>query len=203
MHPVSTSHPQPVWVPGAPGMGVRMGWEESMAGLFEDLEQQAEGLGHLERDAEVAELSAAEYAQVSFSARVHGSLGRQLRVRFAGGHLAAGRLVGVGQDWMLLAGEEHEWLVRHASVQSLSGASDRARSEETWSLADRLSLRAMLRRLSAEFATCVVHFDDGRRLEGRVGRVGRDFMEFHAGQDADRSVQIIGVQALAALHRRP
>ena len=62
-----------------------MGWEESMFAVFDDLEQQAEGLHLTERDADVADLSLAEYSRISLGARLHASLGLELRVRLVGG----------------------------------------------------------------------------------------------------------------------
>ena len=117
-----------------------------MFALFDDLEQQAAGLHLVERDAEVADLTQAEYARISLGARLHASLGLELRVRLVGGHVVAGRLARVGEDWLLLVDRRSEWIVRYAGIVSLAGLSPRANSEETWSVVDRLSLRAVLRR---------------------------------------------------------
>ena len=46
-----------------------MSWHESMFAVFDDLEQQAEGLHLAERDAEVADLTLAEYTRVTLAAR--------------------------------------------------------------------------------------------------------------------------------------
>ena len=51
------------------GMHRVMSWEESMFAVFEDLEQQAEGLHLVERDAEVADLTVAEYCRISLASR--------------------------------------------------------------------------------------------------------------------------------------
>ena len=61
-----------------------MRWDERLGGLFDDLEQQAEGLALVERDAEVAEQSRAEYAQVDLAGRALASTGRRLLVAVAG-----------------------------------------------------------------------------------------------------------------------
>ena len=173
-----------------------------MFGVFEDLEQQAEGLHLVERDAEVASLSVAEYARVSMGARLHASLGRDLRVRLLGGHQVAGRLTRVGEDWMLLVGGGTQWIVRYDGVTGLAGLSARADSEETWSVMDRLTLRAVLRRLSGVSEPCLVHFVDDHRLEGRVSRVGRDFFEIYVGDGPERTVQVVPLTAVAALQGR-
>ena len=187
----------------APGMVVGMGWEESMFAVFEDLEQQAEGLQLAERDAEVADLTVAEYSQVSLAARLHASLGRDLRVRLVGGHVIAGRLSRVGDDWLLLVDRSAEWIVRTEGVLSLAGLSTRADSAETWPVIDRLTLRAVLRQIARAGDACLVRFVDNQQAEGRVGRVGRDFFELVVGGGADGASQIVPLTSVAALQERP
>ena len=179
-----------------------MGWEESMFAVFEDLEQQAEGLHLIERDAEVADLTVAEYSRISLGARLHASLGLDLRARLVGGLVVAGRLARAGEDWLLLVGQSSEWIVRHDGIVTLTGLSPRADSEETWSVLDRLNLRALLRRLSSVHETCLVHFADDQQVEGRVGRVGRDFFELYVGEGPDRTVQVVPVSSVSALQGR-
>ena len=179
-----------------------MSWEESMFAVFEDLEQQAEGLRLIERDAEVADLTVAEYSQISLGARLHASLGLDLRVRLSGGLVVSGRLARAGEDWLLLVGPSAEWIVRHDGIVALTGLSPRADSEETWSVLDRLSLRALLRRLSSVRETCLVHFSDDQQVEGRVGRVGRDFFELYVGEGQDRVAQAVPVSSVSALQGR-
>ena len=72
--PVSITCPQTVCASGRKGMRDRMGWEASMFALFDDLEQQAEGMHLADRDADVADLSLAEYARVNLAARLHAAL---------------------------------------------------------------------------------------------------------------------------------
>src|SRR6478609_5267931 len=127
----------------APGRVIGMGWEESMFAVFEDLEQQAEGLQLIERDAEVADLTVAEYSRVSLASRLHASLGADLRVRLLGGRVVGGRLARLGEDWFLLVDGSGEWVVRHQGVATVDGLSGKAHSEDTWSVVDRLTLRAV------------------------------------------------------------
>jgi hypothetical protein len=179
-----------------------MGWEESMFALFDDLEQQAEGLHLAGRDADVADLRIAEYSRISLAARLHASLGLDLRVRLVGGDVVRGRLARVGEDWLLLVEGSAEWIVRHQGVVTVNGLSSRADSEETWSVIDRLTLRAVLRHLSYENEPCLVHFIDDQRIEGRIGRVGGNFFELHVGEGSERSVQVVPVGPVAALKGR-
>ncbi len=174
-------------------------WEASMLALFDDLEQQATGLSLLERDLEVADRSQAEYASVALAGRLHASVGRELTVRLAGGRVTSGRSVRTGPDWLMLAVSGSEWVVRTAAVISVSGLTARADSEETWSVVDRLSVRAVLRRLASEAAECVVHATDGQQVEGRVGRVGQDFLELHVGREG---LHVVPLASMAALQRR-
>ena len=179
-----------------------MGWEESMFALFDDLEQQAEGMHLAGRDADVADLSVAEYSRISLGARLHASIGRDLRVRLVGGHVVGGRLARAGDDWLLLVARSAEWIVRHDGILTLGGLSERADSEDTWSVMDRLSLRAVLRRLAGANELCVVHFVDESQVEGRVGRVGRDFFELHVGEGPERQVKVVPVAPVAAFQGR-
>lgn len=180
-----------------------MGWEESMFTVFDDLEQQAEGLHLVERDAEVADLTAAEYSGISLGARLHASLGLELRVRLVGGHQVSGRLARAGDDWLLLVDRSAEWIVRHDGIAGVTGLSPRADSEETWTVMDRLTLRTVLRRLCGVGSGCLVHLVDDQQVGGRVGRVGRDFFELHVGEGPERSVQVVPVSAVSALQGRP
>jgi hypothetical protein len=179
-----------------------MSWEESMFARFDDLEQQAEGLHLVERDAEVADLTAAEYARVGLASRLHASLGQDLRIRLVGGRAVAGRLARLGEDWVLLTDRNSEWVVRHQGVVSVSGLSPKAHSEDTWPAVDRLTMRTVLRRLATANDPCLVHFCDDQQLEGRIGRVGRDFFELTVGEGADRLVQAVPHTAVAALQGR-
>ncbi len=179
-----------------------MSWEESMFAVFDDLEQQAEGLHHLERDAEVADLTLAEYSRVSLASRLHASLGQEVRVRLLGGRIVSGRLARLGDDWFLLADGVSEWVVRLQGVVTASGLSARAHNEDTWPVVDRLTMRAVLRRLANGGEACLVHFCDDHQVEGRVGRVGRDFFELTAGDAGARLVQAVPYAAVSALQGR-
>ena len=180
-----------------------MGWEASMFALLDDLEQQAEGMHLADRDADVADLSLAEYARVNLAARLHASLGLDLRVRLVGGHVVSGRLARLGEDWLLLVDRTAEWVVRHDGIATVSGLAHRADHEETWSVTDRLTLRTVLRGLSGAQERCLLRFVDGNQVEGRVGRVGSDFFELHVGEGPDASLQVVPVSPVAALQGRP
>ena len=69
-------------------------------------------------------------------------------------------------------------------------------------MVDRLTLRAVLRRLALAGESCLVHFCDDQQVEGLVGRVGRDFFELIVGEGADRLAQAVPHAAVAALQGR-
>jgi hypothetical protein len=180
-----------------------MSWEEAMSEVFDDLEQQAAGLHLAERDAEVAEMSLAEYSRITLAERLHASVGQDLRIRLAGGHQLAGRLARCGPDWLLLVDRGAEWIVRCEGITSVSGLSPGADSEKAWSVVDRLTVRSLLRRLSADAVACLVRFVDDQQVSGRIGRVGQDFVELHVGEGDGRSVQVVPLHVVAALQEQP
>ncbi len=179
-----------------------MGWEKSVFAVFDDLEQQAEGLHLAERDAEVADLTVAEYSLVALGARLHASLGWEVSVRLVGGTAVTGRLGRVGEDWLLLECGAEEWIVRHRGIASVTGLSGRADHEAAWSVMDKLSLRAVLRALAGAGERCLVHFVDDHRVDGLVGRVGRDFLELTVGEGRLRRVEVVPLAGIAALQGR-
>jgi len=150
----------------------------------------------------VADLTKAEYSRISLASRVHASVGQDLRVRLLGGRVVGGRLARLGEDWFLLVEGSSEWVVRHGGVATIGGLSGRADSEDTWSPVDRLTMRAVLRRLAMANEPCLVHFCDDQQVEGLVGRVGRDFFELVVGEGAGRVAQVVPNAAVAALQGR-
>ena len=82
---VSNVCPQTVCLGSGRGMEKGMSWEESMFAVFDDLEQQAQGLHLVERDAEVADLTARRVLPGQPRLTLHASLGDELRVRLLGG----------------------------------------------------------------------------------------------------------------------
>ncbi|MGZ6803539.1 MAG: hypothetical protein ACXVFU_10830 [Nocardioidaceae bacterium] len=185
-----------------------MRWEERLLAVFDDLEQQAEGLALAERDAAVAELAAAEYAHVDLASRLHGSVGLPLTLDVTGHGAVAGVLARAGADWLLVedpAGRG-EWLVRLAAVTEVRGASPAARSVEARGPGARLGLGSALRGLAEERAEVRLARLDGSRLAGYVGRVGADFLELREPRP-DRAqaegARLVPFAALAVLARSP
>lgn len=188
-----------------------------MLGLFEDLEQQAEGLALTERDLEVAELSRAEYAQVTLEDRLHASTEHEVVLSVAGVGRVVGTLARVGTGWCLVvSGHDErtvparEWIVRLDAVQRAAGLSGRALHDDQRPLSSRLGLGSALRAVAVERGEVLVHGRDGSVLRGRLGRVGADFVELDlhgAAETGGRRVssagrrEVLPFSALAALRR--
>lgn len=150
------------------------------AELFEvlaDLEAEAGTLHHLERVAEVADRSRAEYRAVLLEARLMASVGSPVVLRVAGvGHLS-GVLDRVGDQWCHVVGPGARWVVALPAVTTASGVSGRALPRVGWSRLDVVGIGQPLRSLAEAGSWCTVHLLDGGVVEGRVLRVGGDFLE--------------------------
>jgi hypothetical protein len=154
-----------------------MQWEERLLAVFEDLEQQAEGLALGARDAEVAELARAEYAGVDLISRLSGSIGAHLRIEVTGVGRLRGRLARVGRDWLLLLTDSHEWLLRDAALAAVRGLGERAVDPRHRAATARLGLGSALRGIAEEQDVVLVHRLDGGVARGVPRRVGADFVE--------------------------
>jgi hypothetical protein len=187
-----------------------------LLGLFDDLEQQAEGLALVERDAEVAELGRAEYAQVTLTARLYASAGRSVTLGVTGLGLLAGTLARVGSGWCLVESAADgrqstvgEWVVPFSAVLWAAGLSERGVDEASRPVSARLGLGSAVRGIAAERAAIRAHLCDGTVLRGRPARVGADFVELTAGDDEappgvrsdPRPRRVVPFAALAALQR--
>lgn len=181
-----------------------MGAQDRWFDLFEDLEQQAAGLHLAEREAEVGELAAGEYAEVSLAARLHGARDRVVRLHLAGGARLQGRLVRAGLDWLQLEDQQSSWLVRTEAITTLRGLGARAVSDAALPVTARLSLRSALRALASRRERCLVQLVDDTRLEGVLGRVGKDFVEVLAGdaRGAGDDPELVPFRALVAVREQ-
>ncbi len=177
-----------------------MGWDEDLFAVLDDLEQQAEALYAVERDAELADRSRAEYGAVTLASRLMASLDTELTLGVAGVGRLTGTLRRVSKGWLLLGSSGSEWVVPLPAVTSVGGASARSVPEVAWSPVTRLGLGSALRRLSEAAEPCVVHLVDGAVHEARVGRVGADFVELAVGEGR---VELVPHACLAAIRSRP
>jgi len=176
-----------------------MTWERELLDLFEDLEHQAEGLALADRDAEVAELARSEYAEIDLASRLHASVGRPLELTVAGVGALRGRLLGAGNGWLLLepAAGTQPWLLTVGALTAARGLAAGARRADTLPLTSRLGVASVLRRVADEAAAVVIVRTDGVHRQGRIGRVGGDFLEIAE----DAGVELVPLSALVALRR--
>lgn len=177
-----------------------MAWEEDLFAVLDDLEAQAAAVYDAERAPELADRERAEYQQVRLAARLMASVDRDLTVQVTGVGAVAGRLERVAQGWCLLAGPAQDWVVRHAAIAAVEGASDRAVPEVAWPAVARLGVGSALRRLADAGERCVLHRLDGGRHDGVLRRVGHDFVEVLEG-DPPRAT-LVAFTALAAVQSR-
>ena len=159
-----------------------MDWDERLFAFLDDLEQQAQALYDADRAGELADRSRAEYAEVILVSRLMASVDEQITLDLLGVGPVAGLLRRVGPDWCLLHGAAQDWVVRLAAVKGVEGASERSVPELAWSPVNRLGLGSALRRLADTGVDCRLHAVDGTVREGRVARVGADFVEVTVGQ---------------------
>jgi hypothetical protein len=185
------------------GDGAPVSWERRLLDLFEDLELQAEGAALRARDAEVAELSRSEYSEIDLSSRWHASIGATVELTLGHGVVVRGRLARVGNGWCLvvepsLDGQPaQEWLVGLPGVVAVRGLSPQARLEPLRPATGRLGMGSVLRSLAEEQEPVTLVRADGELRRGRVGRVGRDFLELLA----DGGVEVVPFSAAAAVRR--
>jgi hypothetical protein len=175
-------------------------WEDRLLALFDDLELQAEGLALADRDAEVAELSRAEYSQVDLAARLHGSVGRSVTVRVHGVGPLHAVLSRVGADWCLLTSQRQEWIVRLQALAAVAGVADRALAAEARPLAARLPLGSALRHAAETGSEVAVYSLQGGVSRRRLRRVGADFVEL-AAEPGEGQIELLPFTALAAVRR--
>ena len=178
-----------------------MRWEDRLLDLFDDLEQQAEGLALAERDALVAEQSRAEYAGVDLAARLHASTGAAVQVDVTGLGSLDGRVLRTGDGWCLLAVAGREWIVVLDAVTALRGLRDGGVGAAARPLTARLGLGSALRGVAESGSEVVLHRRDGAVLRGDVARVGADFVELRPTVDAGAAagVVVLPFAAVAAL----
>jgi hypothetical protein len=185
-----------------------MRWER----LFEDLDARFDVEAIREREAEVADRTRRERAQVALHARLLANVGNEvLSVRLAGGSATGpveGIVTDVGPDWLLLSETARQSaLVPIAAVRAVVGL--RPGAQESTLVGRRFTLGAALRGLSRDRASVEVTDVDGRLLTGTIDAVGADHLDLaeHAS-DAPRRTRyvvrthVVPLGALGAVRRR-
>ncbi len=176
-----------------------MRWEERLLDLFDDLEQQAEGIALAERDQLVAEQSRAEYASVDLAARLHASLGARVLVDVAGVGALDATLVRAGDGWCLLDASGQEWIVVLRALSAVRGLRSGGVAADARAVTARLGLGSALRGVAETRTDVALHRADGATCRGVLGRVGADFVELWTSPDSGGPLEVVPFGAIAAI----
>lgn len=179
-----------------------MSWEQALLDLFDDLETQAAGLAGSAREADAADLARAEYAEVTWAERLHGALGRDVRIEAAGQTKVAGRLERVGRGCAAVRATDVPRVLHLVNVDHLTSLvthSLRADAESTQPVTSRLGFASAVRHLAEEVDDVALRLVDGRRLTGALARVGADFLEVAPDVGAADGVLLVPMTAVVTL----
>jgi len=169
-----------------------MRWDQ----LFEDLEAQLVAQERRERDSEVADRTRRERAGVELGARFASAVGSTLRLRLLSGVQVDGKLLDLGEDWLLLElATGREAVVPMRSVTGIVGLPARASAEHT---ARRFALGYALRGLSRDRVAVALTDTSGQVLTGTIDVVGADSLDLaeHALGESRRSENVRGRHTL-------
>ena len=155
-------------------------WEERLLEVFDDLEQQAEGLALLARDAEAGDRARDLYSEVDVASRLHASVGSTVELLLPGAGAVRGRLLRVARGWCLVEPDDvvgQEVIVNLTGLLSARGLTTRSVPEGARAVTSRLGIASALRHLALDQDPVAVTRLDGGVRRGRLGRVGADFLE--------------------------
>jgi len=183
--------------------GCGMRWNE----FFKDLEAQAAAEDSADLGAEVADRSRFEAGQIRLLDRVRSLAGVQLTLGLSNGQTAAGSIVALGSDWLVVRQGGRDLLIPE---RGLSWARAEPRPDRDGSAPDpldhRLSIGYALRLLARDRATVVVGLISGDTLTGTIDRVGADHLDLteHAAdlprrQSAVGAIRLVALAALASV----
>jgi hypothetical protein len=194
--------------------------------LFADLQAELDAEAEAERRSEVTDRIRAELGRLRLIDRLRpmlpapgdpagpggpGAPAGTLRLGLAGHEAATGVLQALGADWLLLAQDAGghapaDVLVPLAALQWIQGLGHRS-AEPGWegAVGARLSLRVALRRIVRDRSTVLVALTSGGALQGRLARVGAEYVELDSAEPAGRvapSASTIPFGAIASVRRR-
>ncbi len=146
-----------------------MGWPDAAAGI-------AASAARAESDVQVSQLVPAEWARISLADRLRGSMSRQLTAVSSDGSRHEGKLVDVGDDWLLLVNGDVETMMFLRAIATVSGLGDPSASSDAAS-ASCSSANMLWREWTRERRHTRIALADGSVMAGRVFRVGRDTLD--------------------------
>jgi hypothetical protein len=171
-------------------------WER----LFDDLEAQVETAGQRDLATEIADRTRREVARIRLADRLRAARGHEVSCRVLGAGSVAGRVAGVGPEWVLLVESTGcEALVPLAGLTSVGGLGLRSTVPGTEGLVGaRLGLGHVLRGIARDRSPVGVTLVDGSALGGTVDRVGSDFVEVaeHGPGEPRRPLDVHAVRSI-------
>ena len=184
-----------------------MRWDD----LFADLHAQIAEDERRELDAEIADRTRRERAQVALVQRLADNVGARLTLTCAGDARVDGVISDIGADWVLLdhggAASLGQILVPLPALRSLSGLPPRSAPLTT--VVSRLRLGTALRAISRDRSAVTCVDVEGRQQVGTIDAVGEDFVDLSSHpldvarrEDAVRSVVTIPTSSIALIRHR-
>lgn len=169
---------------------------DELTGLFDDLEQRAEGLARVVRRQDAADLARSEYAEVDFAARLFASVGTGVTLDLVGLGRLQGTLVRAGRDCLLVTSGATSWLVSASCLLSVRGLTSRAVPSEMRPVTARLGMASALRSWAEHSARVHAVLRDGSGHAGVLARVGSDFIELVTDEGTSEVVPLAMVAAV-------
>ena len=168
------------------GCGVR--WQD----LFADLEAQLLAEQRRELQAEVADRTRRERAEVTVLDRAARSLGAVVTV-VTGAGAVRGALEDVGKDWLLVQEEgRHAALLPMSAVTALIGLA--SHSDDDRGLGRRFGIGVALRAIARDRAPVAIHDVAGGLAVGTIDKVGADHLDLaeHPADAMRRATSLTG-----------
>lgn len=165
-----------------------MRWQE----LFADLEAQLLAEQRRELQAEVADRTRCEQAEVTVLDRVARSLGDVVTV-VTGAGAVRGVLEDVGKDWLLVQEEgRHAALLPMTAVTALVGLANR--SDDDRGMGRRFGVGVALRAIARDRAPVAIHDVSGGLATGTIDKVGADHLDLaeHPADTMRRTTSLTG-----------
>ncbi len=181
-----------------------MRWQE----LFADLEGQARAWERGDLDAEIADRTRGEWAQVLLVNRLRAAVGSLVTVDVVGAGRLAGELETVGADWLLLTGS-HDDVVALAAIVAIHDLAPGAVSPDgVGPVSAGLRLTAALRAVAMDRSAVTVRTRDGGVYTGTPDHVGSNFLELAVHEAGEvpragviRSRCVLSLDAVASVRR--
>lgn len=170
----------------------RVRWQD----LFADLEAQLLAEQRRELQAEVADRTRRERAEVTLLDRAARSVGQLVTVVTGAGPVR-GTLDDLGKDWLLLQEQgRHAALVPLASVTAIVGLA--MRSDDDRGMGRRFGLGVALRAIARDRAAVAIHDIAGGLATGTIDRVGADHLDLaeHPADAMRRATALTGHRAV-------